>query len=239
MSRSRRAPGSGCGIDWFPALPANAAASCCRSLTGRRRILSRSAPPTPRSSGCTGTCFGPSLACSATCPACGEALQLDADVAALLAGERAPPAEPPRVRVDGWEVAFRAPPRRRGRGECGGGSGHGAAPAAPALRVGCSRGDERASIAEAPLEVTTRVDAELEQIDPLAVLDFELECARCGHCWSAPLDVSAFLWARLDVWVRRLLSEINTLASAYGWSEATIATMSPWKRQAYLDLVAG
>ena len=37
----------------------------------------------------------------------------------------------------------------------------------------------------------------------------------------------------------RFLRDVHTLASTYGWREADILALSPWRRQYYLALIAG
>jgi hypothetical protein len=36
-----------------------------------------------------------------------------------------------------------------------------------------------------------------------------------------------------------MLRDVHALATAYGWREADIVAMSPWRRQVYLDMVSG
>jgi hypothetical protein len=50
-------------------------------------------------------------------------------------------------------------------------------------------------------------------------------------------DAGSFFWSELGAWARRLLHEIHSLARAYGWSESEILTLSPARRQAYLELI--
>jgi hypothetical protein len=184
--------------------------------------------------------FGSRLSCFVVCPQCDEALELELDVEELLAREPAHAAEPVRLQVGEWEVCFRQPTE----GDLDAVQDVTDRAAARDMLLErcvteCRRGAEAASIALAPPEVAEHIGVRMEEGDPLATLDFELRCATCGHAWTSALEVDEFLWARLNVWVRRLLHEVHTLAKVYGWSERTIAAMSPWKRQIYLDLVEG
>lgn len=77
----------------------------------------------------------------------------------------------------------------------------------------------------------------IEALDPAAAIAFDLACPACGHRWSAPLDVAAALWAEIERAAEYQLLEIDTLARAYGWSEAAILRLSPLRRAAYLQLV--
>lgn len=75
--------------------------------------------------------------------------------------------------------------------------------------------------------------------DPQAEMRFELECPACGQQWSALFDIVTFFWTELGDQVKRLLYDVHLLAQAYGWCEADILTMSPQRRQYYLDWVSG
>jgi hypothetical protein len=69
-----------------------------------------------------------------------------------------------------------------------------------------------------------------------AELSVQLTCPDCGNGSELALDPVVFLWAELDDWAWRLLGEVHTLASSYGWDEDVILAMSPGRRSAYLSL---
>ncbi|MCM6776642.1 hypothetical protein NDR87_22840 [Nocardia sp. CDC159] len=82
------------------------------------------------------------------------------------------------------------------------------------------------------------VVAELAALDPQADVMVELDCAVCEYKWSAPFEISAYLWAELDAHARRLLYEVHALASCYGWSEAEVLAVGPARRRRYLEMAA-
>ncbi|MCP3137412.1 hypothetical protein [Pyxidicoccus xibeiensis] len=185
------------------------------------------------------TLFGPRLDCRTACPACAQALELEVDVADLLGGEPSLAAEQARLQVDEWDMHFRLP------SELDVDAAHDERDPESARRLllqrcvfECRRGEEPVSILAAPSDVQARLVTRMEELDPLATIDFQLACGGCGHKWSSALEVDAFLWAKLDAWARRMLHEVHELARHYGWSERDVLAMSPWKRQIYLDLVA-
>ena len=47
-------------------------------------------------------------------------------------------------------------------------------------------------------------------------------------------DIVSFFWSELTAWSIRILDHVHRLASAYGWSEADILTMTPSRREMYL-----
>lgn len=86
-------------------------------------------------------------------------------------------------------------------------------------------------------------DADLEQIgqrlamaDPLAETRLALRCPACENEWEETLDIVSFLWREIEARSRRLLFEIHTLASAYGWAEVDILSLSERRRALYLEM---
>ena len=67
--------------------------------------------------------------------------------------------------------------------------------------------------------------------DPMADIHLALNCPSCEHKWEAPFDIVAFLWREISAAARRLLREVHTLASAYGWTETEILALSPARRR--------
>jgi hypothetical protein len=98
-------------------------------------------------------------------------------------------------------------------------------------------GEQGIAAAALPLTVMEAVAQRMAEADPQADLQWVMRCPSCGHGWSARFDTAAYLWAEIDTWARRILREVHTLASAYGWSEREILGLSPARRQAYLELI--
>jgi hypothetical protein len=90
-----------------------------------------------------------------------------------------------------------------------------------------------------PPAVTQAVADELVKADPQAEVRVAIECPQCGYGWSQDFDITAYLWAELDDWARRLLRDVHALASAYGWSEREVLGMSARRRRLYLEMVGG
>ena len=82
------------------------------------------------------------------------------------------------------------------------------------------------------------LESRMAQADPQANIQLALGCPACGHSWLALFDIVGFFWREIDTWARRVLRDIHTLALAYGWSEAEILALSPWRRQFYLEMVS-
>jgi hypothetical protein len=87
-----------------------------------------------------------------------------------------------------------------------------------------------------PETVDTLGDAMLAA-DPQSEITLALSCPECGHAWMLLFDVADFLWNELAAQARRLLHEVDVLARAYGWSEHEILSLSPQRRQSYLETI--
>jgi predicted RNA-binding Zn-ribbon protein involved in translation (DUF1610 family) len=168
--------------------------------------------------------FGPHLEGWASCPKCGEKLEFQLD-ARSFATLDVPGPEP--VMVDGR--CFRLPTTRdlaRAAGE--------ADPQSAALRLlEACRLEEGEALSEDDLEA---VGEKMAAADPLAETRLSLVCPNCGNQWEDTVDIAAFLWADIDARARRLLREVHTLGSAYGWTEREILSLSDRRRAVYLEM---
>ncbi len=76
-----------------------------------------------------------------------------------------------------------------------------------------------------------------EQLHQGAEILCAVECPACAATERIDLDIGRFLWSELRHAALRFLHEVHELASAYGWSEAAIMTLSGQRRSMYLDMV--
>jgi len=77
----------------------------------------------------------------------------------------------------------------------------------------------------------------LAAADPLAETQLALDCPSCSHQWNDVIDIGGFVWAEIESRARRLLEEVHTLASAYGWDEAETLSLSTARRASYIRMV--
>lgn len=87
-----------------------------------------------------------------------------------------------------------------------------------------------------PQAVFHAIVGQMAEADPQAEVQLSLACPACNHLWQTVFDIVAFFWSEIDAWAHRILRDIHTLASAYGWSEADILALSPRRRQCYLEM---
>jgi hypothetical protein len=187
--------------------------------------------------------FGAQLKGLANCPACGDRLELMFD-ARDLRGEVAPaldfeimkpvPIES-SFHLNGYELAFRLPTSADLKGFSL------QTDTSQRLLEACltsiKRDGETISFTSLPVEVVNSIMEKMGQVDPLADLTLLATCPACGHAWQIGFDIVSYLWDEIRAWAERLMHEVHTLASAYGWREADILTMSAWRRQRYLEMI--
>ena len=79
----------------------------------------------------------------------------------------------------------------------------------------------------------------MAQADPQADVQLALSCPVCGHKWQTAFDIVSFFWSEINAWAARILREVHILAWGYGWREADILALRPWRREVYLEMVSG
>lgn len=183
--------------------------------------------------------FGPRFVGLATCPACGERLELTVEAADLRAAAAAEVTRELSVQVADYTVRFRLP-TSLDVAVCGGGD---LEHVRDALLQRCILQIQRDGV-ETPSEplppvVVDAIVARMAEVDPQADVLLALTCPQCGHRWQAGFDIGAYFWCEIDAWAQRTLREVHILASRYGWREMDILAMSARRRQCYLNLVHG
>jgi hypothetical protein len=182
--------------------------------------------------------FGPHLAAVTNCPRCGERLEMDFRISDVRVEAEAEPLESWPLEVAGYELRYRAPngmdllaiagqrdraeARRQLLGRC---------------LSNIAREGAPVTVERLPDEVIAAAVERMAQADPQADVRLALNCPQCGHQWEAGFDIGPFFWSEIHAWARRVLLEVHALASAYGWREMDILTMSPWRRQFYLSCI--
>jgi len=182
--------------------------------------------------------FGSQLASVANCSACGERLEWIFNVADLRVPEQPQLSGDLSLQLDRYCVSFRLPNTLDLAAVAG---SHDAESAGRLLLEKCvleARCDDQTiSINEMPAEVTDAVVKQMAEADPQADLRLDLSCPACAHRWQALFDIESFFWSEINAWAQRVLTEVHTLASTYGWREKDILDLSPRRRQFYLGLV--
>jgi hypothetical protein len=169
--------------------------------------------------------FGEKFTGLTNCPVCDEKIELAFDAAAIRpAEENEIPAELD-LQIEGREVRFRLP----NSGDLL------AVHSSEQLLARCllSGGNH---FAENTIQA---VSEKMSAADPMADVQLALSCSSCGHQWRSSFDIVAFFWREIAAAARGHLRDIHTLASAYGWTESEILSLSPARRRVYLEMVNG
>jgi hypothetical protein len=172
-------------------------------------------------------CFGSDLEGWAACPACSAKIEFHLDARSLA---EAPDVAGEPVTVGG--ETFRIPTSRALAL-----AAHEQQPKAGAIRLLEACRMSGGAAREWSEEEIEAAGERLAAADPLAETVLSLRCPECGHEWEDSLDITAFLWAEVESRAKRLLIEVHELASAYGWPEREILSLSDERRAFYLALV--
>lgn len=177
------------------------------------------------------SCFGKRLQGWCACPGCEEKVEFDLDAHVLIA------AQPEALELETVAVGverFRLPTSRDVAQAIAAGDGD-----SPALRLidRCRVGGTDSPVFSA--ESLEEIEEALASADPMAEVRIALACPSCMRQWEDTLDIGSFVWAEIEIRARRLLWEVHSLASAYGWSEAETLALTQPRRAMYLEMVGG
>lgn len=177
-------------------------------------------------------CFGPSLRGWAACRQCGEKLEFDVDGHALVetgAGDDGTGT----VTIE--SCVFRLPTSRDlARLAAAADTSSAAARLLDLCLVEDDSAEKPDGWSQHDVEA---IGEQLAAADPLAEILLDLHCPLCGESFKEALDLSMFFWSELEGRSKRLLLDVHELASAYGWTEAEVLSLSPVRRNFYLEQV--
>jgi hypothetical protein len=205
--------------------------------------------------------FGPQLVSLAACPKCGERLELTFSAAEVRVrsptqaftdqgegdqevsrsdGEDSQEGETLALSLAGCHVRFRLP---NSLDLAAAAALEDAAATRQVLLERCvlhaRQDDQEIGLDQLPADVIDTVVEHMARADPQGDVELALVCPACSHEWQAVFDIVSFFWSEIDAWAQRTLREVHSLASAYGWREADILAMSPWRRRLYLEMISG
>jgi len=191
------------------------------------------------------TLFGPELNCLADCPVCSERLEVNFSVNDIrtqdvIDADQAPESNQTlTLKEAGYELSFRIPNSLdlAAVGDSADVTGARSQLFERCLLKASHKGQDKTA-AQLPDRIIEKVAKRMADADPQANVELDLTCPTCGHRWPAAFDIVSYLWSELHAWALRILRETHLLASAYGWREAEILTMSPLRRQFYLEMVS-
>jgi hypothetical protein len=184
-----------------------------------------------------GWTFGAQAVGLATCPDCGERHELMFPLADLGSAPAGKPEEVLEFSGDGFEITFRLP-NSADLTDIGDQTEVSRAKRKLFERCLLSVRRDASDIAgsELPAHIVDLVSERMGQADPQGDVLIGLCCKSCNREWQEPFDILSFFWTEIHAWANKILREVHSLASAYGWSEADILAMHPWRRHFYLEM---
>lgn len=175
---------------------------------------------------------GTPIEAQVACGDCGVDNEFLVPVDAILAASEAPADRSVRVRAGDKTLVFRLP--RMDDVE--------------AASTGADVDDVRRLVLERCLlegdsddmteEVAGWLDEKFEALDPASNVVVHLRCSGCREAVAASVDLASFVARDFDRLVEGLYREIDALACAYGWNEATILALPPKRRGRYVGMIA-
>ncbi len=178
--------------------------------------------------------FGRQVPVYTACPGCGEQLEAEFDLSALVeagpsesavvarAGERVLPVRP-LTSADFLAVEGLSP----------------AEAARELVRRTLTAGDEPPpEVDEVDDDLRAEVAKAVAVADPLAEIKLGFACHACRRAWSETLDIVDLFWKEIESAARRVAWQVHTLAQAYGWTETTILGLTMARRNLYLSMLA-
>ncbi|HEY1242147.1 MAG TPA: hypothetical protein VGF16_16400 [Bryobacteraceae bacterium] len=172
--------------------------------------------------------FGPQLQGWSACGHCGEKMEFEIDARALLAQHR--PAGTDSIEFR--KRMFRLPTSRDlaevGRDPI-------PETATQALVRRCLTTGE--TVDQWDEQQISELGDAMAAADPLAEIRLSLRCPKCDDESEETVDLLTFVWSEIDARARRTFWEVHTIASAYGWSERDIVSLSPARRAHYMEMV--
>ena len=189
--------------------------------------------------------FGERLQCVLDCAECGEPMDLDLTVGALLvepAASLAPTYDESIAAPDGcWRLRYRLP---TGADQIAIARACASAPErATAVLLGrcvlAAEAPDGAAVhpAALPEPVADALGSRMAALDPQAEIALECACPACGARMSAVLDAADLLLREVAARGTDLYREVHALALHYHWSEREILDMPHGKRRRYLALL--
>jgi hypothetical protein len=83
-----------------------------------------------------------------------------------------------------------------------------------------------------------RLEGALDDHDPLVSFGLDVVCPTCGEATRHEPSLVSIAAARFRRIQAQLVDDIHDLARAYGWGEAEILRIPPWRRARYRALIA-
>ncbi len=180
--------------------------------------------------------LGPQLNAFAVCPGCRQELEFPLDIPEIKEKLSLPAVQFQEAAIGKFRFRLRRPSSADLAAVASTGDPQAARLALAARCVQeASRDGVAIDVQDVPKPTLSRLADHLDELEDPAEILVDLCCPACAHAWQVAFDIASFFYAELTVLAQRLLEDVHVLASTYGWSERDILTLSPARRQFYLE----
>lgn len=101
-----------------------------------------------------------------------------------------------------------------------------------------SKNDDLLDANDLSVELLEELSQKMGEEDPQAEVLFNMRCPKCKKETETIFDIGQYLETEIMFLAKQILTEVQTIAKFYGWSEERILAMSPKRRQFYLEALA-
>jgi hypothetical protein len=180
--------------------------------------------------------FGSQLYAYTECPVCGAQQEVTINIENLLQEQIYPKSIESSVKASGFLINFRLP-NSLDLAECINSGSLNSKMLLKRCILSITQRNRNVDFEDLPETVNSAVETKMAEADPLAEVQVSLDCCECGNNMKMSLDILSYFWEELKEYVKQLFNQVYMLARNYGWREADILAMSPWRRQYYLEMV--
>lgn len=99
------------------------------------------------------------------------------------------------------------------------------------------KNNNNCNVEDLPGYVLEAIEQEIGNQEAQADISISLNCPACSYNWQSNFDIQNYLWVEINAWAQSILQEVYVLAKNFGWSEESILSMTPQKRQLYLQMI--
>ncbi len=180
--------------------------------------------------------LGPVVELVSVCPACGGAGEFTFETADLQVAPGAVPGAMAEIEFAGRSWRFRLPTSVDLAGISGIPDEQSALHRLVSQCLLPDNPGDGQTVSEWSAAALDLLQLRMSELDPQGEVRLDLLCPVCAHHWQESFDIADFFWRELAAQARQLLHDVDILARAYGWNESEILSLSPARRQAYLEL---
>ena len=186
--------------------------------------------------------FGSQVAMVQQCPACGEAMDVDFEVAGVPVERHPQRARRLELDVTGTggrplRVGVHLPTGRDQEALAAAGDDGPVALLNRCVETIDGRAARPADQARLAA-LATEIEDAMERVAPKVELAMDLACPECQHTFGVDYPVAPLVLDEIRVSARQLMTEVHGLAFYYHWPERDILDLSRQRRRAYLSLVS-